>query len=228
MASTSNVIKNGKIRRFSPWMIFCHWFYAACFIVLLVTGFGFAFDSLAFLAGPTSRYLHRIAAIGLMIGPVLYLFGSPREAANHIKNAFTWTRDDVVWLTAAIPYHFTGRPTPPPQGFLNAGQKMNYLVVTTTFVVFVASGLFMWTQRPELTVAEQGLFWWATLAHSAAAWIAAAMFFLHVYLAGIHPFTRPSLRGMIDGYVSLDYALFEHPKWAAQFVGKEGARGAAS
>jgi len=33
---------------------------------------------------------------------------------------------------------------------------------------------------------------------------------------------------MIDGYVSLEYALFEHPKWAAQFVGKEGASRAVS
>jgi len=224
VASTATATKNGKVRRFGRWSIICHWFYASCFLVLLVTGFGFAFDFLAFLTGPTSRFLHRAAAIGLMLGPVLYLVGSPREAWNHIRHAFSWSRDDLRWLAVAIPYHFTGRPTPPPQGFLNAGQKMNYLVVTVTFFIFVATGLFMWTQRAELSVAEQGLFWWATTLHSAAAYVAAAMFFLHVYLAGVHPFTRPALRGMIDGYVTLEYALFEHPKWAAQFAGQQGSQ----
>ncbi|MBO8141225.1 MAG: cytochrome b/b6 domain-containing protein [Firmicutes bacterium] len=223
-AKTGNQVKNGKVRRFGRWSIVCHWLYAACFLTLLVTGFGLMYDWLDFLAGAGSRLVHRYAAIGLAIMPLLYLVGSGREALSHIREAFRWSKDDLRWLAVAVPYHFTGRPKPPAQGFLNAGQKLNYLVVITTFVVFVTTGLIMWFLRPQLTVADQGVFWWAVMLHSAAAWVAASMFLLHVYQAALHPFTRASLRGMIDGYVTLEYALFEHPKWAQQFVGQSGSK----
>lgn len=224
MASTTNTGGAPKlVRRFNFWSIVCHWLYAAFFIAALVTGLAFAYDWMAFLAGPASRLIHRIAAIGLVVVPVLYLVGSGKNAWMLLKEAVTWSRDDFQWLKMAIPYHFTGRPKPPPQGFLNAGQKMNVLVVTTTFLVFVVTGAILWFMRPELALEERGIFWWSSLLHSAAGWVAAAMFFVHVYLAGVHPFTRPSLRGMVDGHVTLDYALFEHPKWAEQFLPKKSA-----
>lgn len=214
----SPVRDDGTIQRFGKTSILFHWIYALCFLTLLLTGLGFAYPSLGWTVGPASRLIHRIAAVGFVVMPLLYLVGDNRSARQHIKEAFSWSRSDWHWLAVAVPYHFSGKPKPPPQGFLNAGQKLNYIVVVLTFVIFVATGAIMWFARPELALAQREIFRWAAMLHSLAMFLAFGMFLIHIYMSGIHPFTRAAFRGMIDGRVPLKYALYEHPKWAEQHL----------
>ena len=38
----------------------------------------------------------------------------------------------------------------------------------------------------------------------------------HIYLAAVHPSTRPSLSGMFSGRVDREWARHHHPKWVAR------------
>lgn len=211
-------VRNGTVQRFVPMTILFHWVYALSWLTLLVTGLGFAFDSLTFLAGPTARLVHRGAALVFMGMPIVYFLVTPRHAWFHIRETLTWRREDFRWLAVAIPYHFSGKPKPPAAGFLNAGQKLNYLVVIATFLIFTVTGLIMWLMRTDLMPAQREVFRWSAMLHSLAMFLAAGMFMIHIYMSGVHPFTKGVFRAMVSGYVSLKYALHEHPRWAEKFV----------
>lgn len=217
--------RGDRIQRFSPVSIAFHWVYAAAWLTLVVTGIGFAFESLSNLLGPASRALHRGAAVVFMLAPLAYMAVGWQSAVYHLKEAFSWTQDDIRWLLVAVPYHFTGRPEPPPQGFLNAGQKLNFVIVTLTNVVFSATGLIMWLGRGYLLTENRDVLRWAMVLHSSALWVAVIMFLVHLYMSGLHPFTRRAFRAMVDGYVPVEYALAEHPGWARRHVPPRTIRG---
>ena len=53
----------------------------------------------------------------------------------------------------------------------------------------------------------------AILVHDLATWVSIPLIAGHLYLALLHPSTRPSLRGMVRGSVRRDWARRHHPKW---------------
>ncbi len=211
----------GWVKRFEKPVIVIHWVYAAAFLTLFTTGIGFEVESLAFLLGPTSRLLHRIAAAVFVAAPLVYLMATPRSGFTHLKEAFTWTKDDVAWLLKAPLHYMLGKGEMPPAGLFNAGQKINYMIVVITNITFTISGAIMWFMRPDLALPERDLFRWAAIVHETSFFIASAMFFLHVYLALIHPFTKPAITAMLTGYVTRAYARGHHPRWLAELEEQE-------
>jgi formate dehydrogenase subunit gamma len=57
--------------------------------------------------------------------------------------------------------------------------------------------------------------------HDILAIATAALVAGHIYLAALHPTTRPGLSGMFSGYIDRTWARRHHPKWVAQEEARE-------
>jgi formate dehydrogenase subunit gamma len=207
-----------EVERYSKRAIAQHWWIVACSILLAITGL-FLFIS---WFGPAawwgySRLVHRIAAVGFVAVPVLYMILNPKSTLEWVKEAFTWGKADLGWLKSAPTYYFGFDIIPmPPQERSNTGQKMWVLVVIVTSVIFVVSGGIMWFGKGLVST---GVFQWSVFAHDAAFVIAGAMFLVHVALGTFHPRFSEALRSMISGKVSVHYAQSHHGKWYDRISG---------
>ena len=207
-----------EVERYSKRAIVQHWWIVACSILLAITGL-FLFIS---WFGPAawwgySRLVHRIAAVGFVAVPVLYMILNPKSTLEWVKEAFTWGKADLGWLKSAPTYYFGFDIIPmPPQERSNTGQKMWVLVVIVTSVIFVVSGGIMWFGKGLVST---GVFQWSVFAHDAAFVIAGAMFLVHVALGTFHPRFSEALRSMISGRVSVHYAQSHHGKWYDRISG---------
>ncbi|HWI65299.1 MAG TPA: cytochrome b/b6 domain-containing protein [Symbiobacteriaceae bacterium] len=204
------------VKRFEKGVIVIHWLYAASFLTLVITGIGFEYKPLGFLMGPYARLAHRIAAPILVTAPWVYLTICGKSGWVHLKEAFTWRKEDFLWLYRAPLHYMLGKGDMPPAGLFNAGQKLNYINVTITNVAFAVTGVIMWFGRPNMSLEQREIFRWAAIIHQASFWMAVTMFSLHLYLALIHPFTKPAITAMIDGYITRTYAAGHHPRWLAE------------
>jgi formate dehydrogenase subunit gamma len=102
-----------------------------------------------------------------------------------LKQALTWSGEDLGWLQAAPRYYFLGdEKSMPPQGSMNTGQKMWWFMVLVFGVVFIITGFIMWFAK---TTAPAGLLQWMVFIHDVAFIVTGSMFFLHIYLAVFHP-----------------------------------------
>ena len=170
--------------------------------------------------GAGARWLHRIAAIGLMLSPLIRLAGDWKSVLPDLKELFTFGKSDLKYMMIA-PLHYTlGKPALPPQGKFNGGHKVNFYVVVLTFIGFVISGLVMWFGRGAV---GDETFILMQIIHSVCFWIGLAMGLLHIYLTMVHPFTSKSLSAILNGYMDMGYAKAEHRIW----VDKEIASGKA-
>ena len=100
----------------------------------------------------------------------------------------------------------------PPAGKFNAGQKIN-----ARLVLLVARGALRLGRSESLAARPPCSRRCASSAapHGLAAGIAAVLVAGHIYLALIHPATRPALRGITRGSVRRDWAEHHHAEWVA-------------
>lgn len=216
-----------KIKKFSRAQMLFHWMYGLSWILLVLTGAIFLWRAdpksaaaglgpmLQGAVGQSARFLHRVAALVLMVSPIVWLFGDPRSTLPDLKELFTFGKNDLKYMLVA-PLHYTiGKPELPPQGKYNGGHKTNFYVVILTFVGFVLSGLTMWFGRGSV---GDETFKTMQIIHSASFWAGLCMGALHIYLTVIHPFTSRSLEAMVSGWVDLSYATAEHALWVEESV----------
>ena len=203
------------VRRFSGAEIALHWLLAADVALLALTGLGL-------YLGPGSnpvlghrelvRSLHLDAAVFLVVLPVLIAGVQPGALARLWRQAEWFDADDWRWLrrVAIPPFLRRGRPLP-SQGRLNAGQKLNTLVVLAALCGFVVTGTLMYVGGqlpPSLSDAADAWHIWLML-------LGAPLLAGHIALAVLLPSTRGALRGAITGYVRRSYAQRRHARWAA-------------
>jgi formate dehydrogenase subunit gamma len=195
--------------RFSRTERAVHWTYAACFLVLLATGLIMYLPALSPLAPSRLilRQLHLAAAFFIITVPTLMgLLGDRRDIAADARAVDRWDEDDRAWLADGL------RGLPTEAGRFNAGQKANAAFTVGSLLVFVLTGVIM-----ALNIFTRILPDWlvgnASLIHDSLTWLALFAWLGHVFLAGIWPPTRESLRGMLTGVVRSDWARHHHPRW---------------
>ena len=128
-----------------------------------------------------------------------------------IKETLTWGKDDIKWLQLAPDYYFGGYDSKMiPQGHVNTGQKMWEFITLSTGILFVITGLLMWFLKDTLT---PGVFQWMVVIHDFAFILAFLMLLVHIYTGSLHPRMKESLRSMLDGKVSKNYARSHYSKW---------------
>ncbi|MBP2020148.1 formate dehydrogenase subunit gamma [Symbiobacterium terraclitae] len=217
----------GSIKKFSRAQVLFHWFYGSAWIVLALTGLTFMWRGdptgpavglgplLQGSVGQTLRLVHRIAAVGLMASPLVWLLGDPKSVWPDLKELFAFGRNDLKYMLIAPLYYTTGRGQLPPQGKFNGGHKVNFYVVFITFFTFAGSGLVMWFGRGSVSDAA---FHTAQFVHSLSFFLGSGLFLLHVYLTAVHPFTRRSLSAMVNGWMELQYARLDHAEWVEREI----------
>ena len=192
-----------------------HWAYAAAFVVLALTGAFLYVPWLPFSmaeAGETSRLLHRVFAVVLLASPLLLLVFSPRHFLADVREALTWTRDDVRYLWVSLTrYYWTGDLTGlPPQGKFTAGQKANIAMQIGTFLVMAATGLLLWLGRGIVPVE---VLRWSVILHGLAAVLASCFVIVHVYMTTALPMTKEAIASMVLGTIDEQYVREHHPRW---------------
>lgn len=206
------------VTRFSRAQRVAHWVFTAAFFVLAVTGVILIIPAVSGLAaGGNSRLLHRIAAVVFLLAPVYYALFDRRGLLRLIKDSFTYDQDDRKWLLGFPRYVLGHAQGMPPQGRINAGEKLHHAVIVLLFFVISLSGIALWAGKPILGA---GLFGWMLIAHDLAMFIMALLTIGHLYFV----FVYGALGGMITGYVSRAYARMEHAKWLAELDAADGRK----
>lgn len=212
MAPSPNVADRLEVERFRPATRVLHWVHSAAFLALVITGFFLfvpAFSGLA--VGGVSRFLHRIAVVVFIAAPLIYFIKSPGNSWTFIKEAFTWGKDDLGWIRAAPAYYFMlPGADMPPQGHINTGQKLYWLITILCSVIITISGALMWGLKDIMAPAA---YQWSVVAHDVAFIAIFCMFLVHFQLSVLHPRMPESLRSMIFGKASVTYVKSHHGKW---------------
>lgn len=199
-----------------------HWIHSGAFVLLFLTGLVLFIPGLSFLAEDSwTRLIHRIGAAIFIIIPIIYLIINPKSVGRGLKEAFTWNiKEDIGWLKAIPTYYFQGdEKDMPPQGAMNTGQRLWWLIVVVFGIIFVITGAAMWFGKAS---APPAVLQWMVFVHDVSFIVAGAMFFVHIYNAVFHPVFDEAWSAMTGGKISVEYAKKHHGKWYAEVSkGKE-------
>jgi formate dehydrogenase subunit gamma len=161
---------------------------------------------------------HLSSAAVLVAGIALIALTGDRKALRASVDEFRrLSRADRDWL-ATLPARLRTHAPEPPTGRFNAGQKLNFGVITLLLGVLFASGL-----EVVLAGRHHNLIFGV---HKLATIAAAVLVGGHLYMALVNPATRPALRGMLTGQVDREWARVHHALWTPDKP--SGYRGAGS
>jgi formate dehydrogenase subunit gamma len=217
-----------RIPRYSTLERVLHWLMAATGIVSLLTGLGWYTDSFEFLltwfgGGEWARWIHGISGIVMVICAV-WLIGVLwyRRVFRFIPEDWRWLKTGGGYLSRGTPAKGREGAQAPPQGFFNSGQKLWGILAVVLALLFLGSGLFIWS--PELFHDRLGhqpfpvsLMRIMYVVHDAAFVVFVGMIVVHVYLSTI--LDRGSFEGMSKGVVSRLWAFHHHPLWYREVTG---------
>lgn len=199
------------VERFDTKERILHWFVAASFFTLLLSGLGLYsrlfhgyFD--LFGGGQGAILAHKAAGI-VFLAASLLLF------ANHVKDMSAFDDDDRAWIRSLGGY-LSKTPNHLNSGKFNAGQKLFGLFMGGATVVLGITGIFNWipesfpTMIVRLSLLLHGLFFLLFI----------MVVVVHAYLTTVgNPGT---LESMIYGNVRRIWARKHHPKWYKEIEGK--------
>lgn len=231
------------IRRHSATAIFMHWYNAACWLLLLFTGFALLENPLMQPVGDwwSSLWTGAFGALGLlrlhvvvgMAWIVLYavylLIRARAEALPflkeitdlHIGSDLVWCLRKGLWLVLGerLMRHLGLDPELPPQGFYNAGQKLVGIIAVLCSLGLALTGLILVfaSGRPG----TEGLLQICLLAHFCCAGLMAVFLPVHIYMAAFAPGEAPALRSMFTGYVPLEHIRHHNPLWFRKLAESE-------
>ena len=196
-----------KVLRYKKQPRIVHMLLASSFLVLLLTGLVIFLPFLSqYASGGFSRLLHRIGAVAYMSVPIFYLILDREGAKELLRDSFHYDKDDWNWIKHMYRYFMGHAEGMPPQGRLNAGQKIHHASVIIFSFVIVISGLFMWFGKGNL--GPTGLAWMA-IVHDIGMVVLTVLLVGHLYFT----FVYKALSGMTTGYVDEEDARLEHAKW---------------
>lgn len=209
------------VMKYSFWERVTHWGHTTTFFILSATGFVLFVPWLSPMAhgesGQLIRIVHRVAAVGFIMFPLLYAIFEPRRLMQNLREWFSYGKEDLLWAKALVPYYVLGRhDAMPPQGRFNTGEKVNGAVLVIGTIVFIITGMIMWFGK--FAVPPQW-FRLSVILHDLAMIATFNMFVIHLFLAVAHPLMWGGLVSMRFGVMSTDYVAEHHPKWLFGYDG---------
>jgi formate dehydrogenase subunit gamma len=204
-----------KVLRYRPGPRLVHALLASSFLILLLTGLTLLVPFLSGLAaGGWLRRLHYLGAVLFMAVPVIYLIVDRPAVKELLWDSFHYDRDDWNWLKCVYRYFMGHCEAMPPQGRLNAGQKLHHAGVIIFSASIVGSGLMMWFGKGSLGANGLAL---AAIVHNLSMLILTVLLVGHLYFT----FVYDALAGMVKGYIPEEAARLEHAKWVETLPRKE-------
>jgi len=232
-----------SLKRHDASDIFIHWFNAACWLLLLLSGLGLIKnerlnplgawlpDALRALFGGGSAggavllVLHEVVGVLWVLGFLAYLAVNARGAKYFLKEIFSVRPGDLSWLVRkmgrmTVGPLLGGRGELPPQGYYNMGQKAFAQASVAGGLAIVLSGAVLLLSAKLLPAAATPLIGWAVTLHYLAVGLVFAGLLVHIYMAAISPEEKPGFRSMFTGSVPEDYARHHHGLWV-EALGKD-------
>lgn len=206
--------------RFSRAQRLVHWVFTVTFFALAITGLFLIVPGWSGLAvGGTSRLIHRIMAVPFMAAPLFYLLFDFKGLKRLVSDSFSYDKDDLRWLMHFPRYVLGFAHGLPPQGRINAGEKLHHAVIILTFFSISISGVLLWFGKGLVGAA---MFSWMLIVHDVSMIIMSLLTIGHMYFV----FVYGALGGMLTGHVSRAYAKMEHVKWLAELEAAERRKSA--
>ena len=182
-----------------------HWANAALFTVLIVTAVPLYFGSLFGVVLPRHlvETIHLWCGLALPFPVVTSLLGPRgRQMRHDLQRINYWTRDEIHWLRSF-------GQTALSRDKFNPGQKLNALFTGAVIIVMLVTGSILQWFRFFPVSWRSG----ATLVHDTFSYVIVVVVVGHVILAITH---RDSLRSMLTGRVSEQWARIHAPRWLAE------------
>jgi formate dehydrogenase gamma subunit len=212
----------GEILRFRKSERQLHWAVAVPFMVCLTTALILVTVYNPHPARPfrwVFSWMHRLSGVCLAVVPA-WTFAKHRDDlrvyAHNVRTAWTWTRDDFRWLLLMVPATFDKRIALPHQGKFNAAEKINFMVLTVTYPMYVVTGILIWLP---------GVAYLSWILHILMAFNAVPLILGHVFMATVNPDTRVGLSGMVTGLVDRHWAKHHYRHWYDEHFGSTEAAG---
>ena len=206
---------DGAVPRFSVTERLSHWFYALFFLVALIGGILMWLPvTREWLGGARHTFSQFHGAMGILMVAVpllLFLLLDRRSLAADVREVDRWDGDDRRWFWAAVRGGTLRGADMPPQRRLNAGQKVNAVLVAAMALGFLVTGslLLARVHLPAWLVSR------ALWLHGFLAVAGIALFLGHLAHVFLTSHGRDYLHAMIHGRLRLETALARHSKWAA-------------
>ncbi len=206
----SGAAPNPKILRFYKSERLVHWAIAGPFLISFASAIVLV---LIYNPDPSRPFrnifaaIHRASGVALIVLPMLATLKCRRDVRIHlhnIKQAWTWVFDDFKWLALMGLAAVSSKIKLPEQGKFNAAEKLNFMVLLTTYPLYVATGLMMWLTHLAV------LSW---IMHFLMALLAAPLLMGHLFMAMINRSSRPGLEGMVSGFVDRQWAKHHYGRW---------------
>jgi formate dehydrogenase subunit gamma len=200
------MVMNETITRYTAIQRINHWLIALCFVLLTLSGLSMFDPGLFFLTnlfggGEATRAIHPwIGSVLLVSFAILFI----RFVAHNLPS-----RDDLAWLLKIDKVLTNQEEGIPEVGRNNAGQKFVFWSMTGLILVLFATGIVIWDQYFLAYTAIPSKRW-AVLIHSLAAFVAIAVWIVHVYAA---LWIKGSMGAMLHGKVTPGWAFRHHRKW---------------
>lgn len=212
------------VSRFSGALRATHWLFAALFLALLATGLGLEVPELRGLDWFGLKFLRELhitlAVLFVTLPATAAAWDDFASLGALLRAARRLDADDRAWLGALPLRLLRRRRALPPQGWLNAGQKLNLgFTLGCALGLTVTGAVIAPTQGVPQDLRDQ-----LYTIHQALAYLTIPAVLAHVFLAAVNPATRESLRGMTLGYVRRDWAEEHHAKWLASEAAARGPR----
>lgn len=186
---------------------FVHLLLALSGVILLLTGLGFLYQqelgwlNTIFGGQHIAKGIHNWSGVVFTVSILLGL-------GIWLPESLSWSKEDREWL-GMLGGYLSKDLEPPPQGKLNAGQKLVALVVILFGLIISASGFLMW-----LNPGSKGVMMLGAFLHNLSTLVFAVFIPLHIYLAtAANPGT---FRIMTRGTVPLYWAKKKHAKWVKE------------
>jgi formate dehydrogenase subunit gamma len=160
-------------------------------------------------------WIHKVSGLGLILLPTLTVAKHWREWPVYLRNireGWLWRLDDVKWLFLMGPAAINPRISLPHQGKFNAAEKINFMVLMSTYPLYIVTGVLIWLPGVALL---------AWLLHFSLAIAATPLMFGHMFMAIVNPETRVGLSGMFTGFVDRQWARHHYRRWYDERFGEE-------
>ncbi|MFA6148556.1 MAG: formate dehydrogenase subunit gamma [bacterium] len=199
------------VERFNTAERVLHWFVAASFFTLLLSGLGLYsrlfhgyFD--LFGGGVGAILAHKYAGVVFFVSSMMLFF-------NHAKEMFTFDEDDRKWIRSLGGY-LSKNPEHINSGKFNAGQKGFGVFMGIATLLLGVTGIINWIPASF----PRALVQFSLLLHGLLFLAFVMLMVVHVYLTTIgNPGT---LDGMLYGNVRRIWARKHHPKWYKEVGGE--------
>jgi formate dehydrogenase subunit gamma len=213
--------RTDEILRFRKSERHLHWAVAVPFMVSFLSALILVTVYNAHPDGPwrvSVSLVHKISGICLILLPLATVLWHRHDWLAHwqnVRQAWRWSWNDLRWLFLMAPAAVSRKVTLPHQGKFNAAEKINFMVLTSTYPLYVVTGLLIW--MPGIAIV-------AWFLHFGMAIIATPLLLGHIFMATINRDTRTGLSGMTTGFVDREWARHHYRLWYDEHYGDRPSR----